>query len=116
MALLDKKAFLMADDLGFEDVPVPKLGGDVRVRVMTGADRDTFRASLGASDGAIPVGKFSAALLVATCVNEDGSRMFDMEDMDVLQEKSAATLDTLASVAMRLNGLGGAAVEEAKNA
>lgn len=115
MGLLTKAAILGAGDLKTEDVPVPEWGGSVRIATMTGAARDEFRTAL-AADGEVPIGKFSAALLVATCVDEKGARLFTNEDMAALQAKSAKSLDSPAAVAMRLNGLGGAAVDEAKNA
>lgn len=111
MKLLNKSAILDAQDLPHEDVPVPQWGGAVRVRTMTGLERDQFRATL-AADGDIPVGKFSAALLAATCIDEEGNRLFTMEDMELLQAKSAASLDMPAAAAMRLNGLGPNAVAD----
>lgn len=113
MKLLDKSAILGAKDLKHEDVAVPEWGGAVRVRVMTGAERDAFRSAIASDEGNAPIGKVSAALLVATCIDAAGERLFTAEDMAALQEKSAALLDSLASVAMRLNGLGGSAVQEA---
>jgi len=112
MGLLNKSAILGASDLKHEDVPVSQWGGSVRVRTMTGIERDEFRAAI-ASEGGIPVGKFSAALLAATIVDESGVRLFTVDDMAALQAKSAAALDAPAVVAMRLNGLGGSAVEDA---
>lgn len=113
MKLLNKSAILGAKDLKHEDVPVPEWGGSVRVRVMTGAERDEFRNAIASDEGHAPIGKVSAALLVATCIDEAGERLFSVEDMAALQEKSAASLDGLATVAMRLNGLGGSAVQDA---
>lgn len=110
--LLSKSAILGASDLPHEDVAVPAWGGSVRVRTMTGAERDDFRSSIASEDG-VPVGKFSAALLAATCIDEAGVRLFTMDDMEALQAKSASSLDAPAAVAMRLNGLGATAVEDA---
>jgi hypothetical protein len=112
MGLLNKAAILGAEDLKHEDVEVAQWGGTVRVRTMNGVERDEFRAAT-ASEGAVPVGKFSAALLAATCVDENGERLFSMDDIEALRAKSAASLDKPAVVAMRLNGLGGSAVEDA---
>lgn len=115
MALLSKSAILGASDLKTEDVLVPAWGGTVRVRTMTGAERDEFRASIAATgDVGVSIGKFSAALLCAACVDESGARLFTADDMAALQAKSAASLDAPAAVAMRLNGLGGNAVEMAE--
>lgn len=113
MGLLTKSAILAASDLPHEDVEVPEWGGSVRVRMMTGLERDQFRAAIASEDG-IPVGKFAAALLAVTCIDEGGERLFSMEDIEALQAKSAASIDGPAAVAMRLNGLAGRAVEDAQ--
>lgn len=112
MKLLTKLAILAASDLKHEDVEVKQWGGVVRVRTMTGIERDEFRAAI-AVEGGVPVGQFSAALLAATIIDESGARLFTADDMAALQAKSAASLDAPAAVAMRLNGLGGNAVEDA---
>ena len=110
--LLSKAAILAAADLVHEDVIVPQWGGTVRVRMMTGIERDEFQAAI-ASEGGIPVGQFSAALLAATIIDEAGGRVFTLDDMAALQAKSAVALDAPAVVAMRLNGLGGLAIKDA---
>lgn len=116
MGLLSKAAILAAVDLKTEDVAVPAWGGTVRIRTMTGQERDEFRAAIAATEGeaGVPIGKFSAALLVAACVDESGARLFTAGDMAALQAKAAASLDAPAAVAMRLNGLGAGAVEAAE--
>ncbi|WP_426196183.1 hypothetical protein [Massilia sp. DWR3-1-1] len=112
MRLLNKAAILGAEDLKHEDVEVPAWGGTVRVRVMTGAERDEFRASVASEEG-VALGRFSVALLAATLIDESGARLFTLDEIDQLAEKSAASIDKPAGVAMRLNGLGGSAVEDA---
>lgn len=109
--LLKKNDIVAAEDLKHEDVDVPQWGGTVRVRMMTGTERDEFRASV-AVEGGVGVGRFSVALLAATLIDETGARLFTMEEIDQLADKSAASIDKPAAVAMRLNGLGTAAVEE----
>lgn len=113
MPLLSKSAILGAADLKHEDVHVPAWGGTVRIRAMTGQERDEFRSAIATEEGHVPVGRFAAALLVACIVDEAGERLFSESDMAAVQKKSAASLDGPAAVAMRLNGLGGQAVEEA---
>lgn len=113
MGLLSKSEILAADDLKHEDVPVPQWGGSVRIRVMTGTERDEFRSQLASHGQDIPVAVFSAALVAAAAIDEAGNRLFTMEDVTALQAKSAASLDWPAAVAMRLNGLGGKAIEDA---
>jgi hypothetical protein len=111
--LLSKSEILGAEDLKHEDVHVPQWGGSVRIRMMTGAERDEFRSSV-SDEGCVAVGTFAAALLAATCIDEAGIRLFTMGDMAALQAKSATSLDGPAAVAIRLNGLSVTAVEDAE--
>lgn len=113
MALLTKTAILDAQDLKHEDVEVPQWGGSVRVRMMTGAERDEFRSVAASYESGLPPAKFAAILLALTCVDETGARLFTVEDVDALEEKSAGSVDIPAVVAMRINGLGGTAVQDA---
>jgi len=115
MTLLTKSAILSAVDLKTEDVHVPAWGGTVRIRTMTGAERDEFHAAR-AAEGAesVPFSRFSALLLVVACVDASGNRLFTQEDIAALQAKAAASLDAPTAVAMRLNGFGRAALEQAE--
>ena len=112
--LLNKAAILGANDLKHEDVPVPQWGGVVRVRMMTGADRDEFRQMAAEYEDGIPPARFAAILLMLTCVDESGARMFTLDDIAALEGKSAGSVDIPAAVAMRLNGFGAQAVEDAE--
>jgi hypothetical protein len=112
MTLLTKSAILGASDLPHEDVSIPEWGGTIRVRVMTGLERDEFRSEI-ATDGGASIGNFSAALLAATCIDENGERLFSMGDIAAIRAKRATLLDVAAGVAARINGLGGQAAEDA---
>lgn len=114
MALLSKEAFFAAEDLKHEDVEVPQLGGSVRIRVMTGAARDAFNEYMQSfGDDKRPASAIHAALLVQTCIDESGAPMFTMDEIDMLRDKSAVAIDVIAAAAMRINGLGIKAADEA---
>ncbi|KQQ89928.1 hypothetical protein [Massilia sp. Leaf139] len=115
MKLLNKAAFFAAHDVRHEDVPVPQLDGAVRIRVMSGAARDAFQEYMRSfGDEPRPASAVHAALLVHTCIDEAGEPMFTMDDLDQLRTKSSAALDLMAAAAMRINGLGAAAVPDAE--
>lgn len=115
MTLLTKSEILKAFDFKFEDVEVPAWGGTVRIRSMNGKERDEFFVVM-AADGVTGKGNaIAAALLVATIIDESGAPVFTAADMDALQMRDADAIQTPAKVAMRLNGLGLQAIEEAKN-
>jgi len=46
MGLLTRDAILEAQDLQHEEVYIPEWGGSVRVRTLTGAERDAFEQSI----------------------------------------------------------------------
>jgi hypothetical protein len=118
MSDLTKEQILAADDRPSEDVRVPEWGGTVTLRVMRGAERDQLEAELaklGGSRGEIDPAKligFKSRLLVRCAVNGNGGPMFDLGDVESLQEKSGAVLNRLADVALRLNGLTDRSLED----
>ena len=115
MGLLNKEAFFAAQDAKFEDVPVPQLGGSIRIRVMAGDARDAFNDFMRSSgEQKHAPSAVAAALLVHTCVDESGEPMFTMEDLGRLRAKSGPMLDFMMHEAMRINALGQKADDEAE--
>jgi hypothetical protein len=109
VTVLDRGAILAADDSGHEDVEVPEWGGTVRVKAMTGEQRDAFEVSVTSRDkhgNRLVEGRNVRAKLVArVCVNEKGVRLFSDEDVAALTRKSARALERVFEVGMRLAGM-----------
>ncbi len=118
---LTKQQILSADDCKKERIDVPEWGGEVYIRVMTGAERDMFEAGLYGSDNYNGSGKMNfknvrAKLATLTLCDESGNRLFTDADMVTLGTKSAAALDRVFSAAQKLNGFTDQDVEDlAKN-
>jgi len=113
---LSREDILKADDRRIEVVEVPEWGGTVRVRSMTGAERDQFEGEvLDIRRGGVELKRanFRARLVVRTVVGDDDKPMFSPGDIEALGAKSAGALDRVIAVAMRLNGLESGAVEVA---
>jgi hypothetical protein len=108
---LTKETILAADDLPLQEVSVPEWGGHVWVRTMRAVERDAFEVAAMNGDG-VNRENFRARLAVATLVDDDGTLLFGASDMDALGKKSAAALDRVMGVAMRLNGLSKDDVED----
>lgn len=104
MAILTAQQILQAEDLVTERVHVPQWGGDVFIRTMCGRERDAFEASTEQSLGG-NIDNVRARLVALCAVDESGKRLFRDSDVLRLGQKSAAALDRLFAVAMRLNGL-----------
>jgi len=108
MALLSRDAILAADDREYEVVPCPEWGGEVRLRSLTGAERDAYEQSLVQTRGKSREMNLrnARAKLVALCaVDENGNRLFSDQDVAALGRKNAKPLDRLFDVARRLSGL-----------
>lgn len=114
--LLTKDAILAAEDAVFEDVHVPEWGGTVRVKALSGAERDRFEALItGAGSGKKRRGNWDnvrARLVALTIIDDKGKTIFSPRDVEALGNKSASALDRVFSVAQRLAGITDADVEE----
>lgn len=108
-----KAAILGAAHLKTETVDVPEWGDGVSLLVseMSGLARDAFYAKK--ESGKVSISQSQADLLLATVVDEAGALVFDETDVATLQAQGSAVLDRIVSVAVRINGMQPAAVEEA---
>ena len=114
--MLNKADILKVEDLVFETVDVPEWGGQVRVRTMTGTERDVFDSHFVSDGGKVNLSNIRARLCAITLVDEKNIRLFNDDDLIALGKKSSAALDRIFGVAQRLNGLGPDVVKElAKN-
>lgn len=115
MAILNRDAILSAQDIKRELVSVPEWGGDVYVRALTGAERDSFEASVVEQRGKKQIfhtQDIRAKLVARAVVDESGNRIFTDTDVKALTQKSASALQRLFEVAQRLSGITEDAVDE----
>lgn len=121
MALLSKDQIWQANDITFEDVPVPEWSppgqvGHVRLRGLMGDERDEYEGrSLKKGKGGqreVELKRLRVRLIAACAINEDGSPLFTAGDVMRLGQKSAVPIERLFKVAQRLSGLSDDDVEE----
>ena len=127
MTYLSRDTILQREDIVTEDVEVPEWGGTVRVRGMSGVERDAFEASLIVQPEEQANGKRKRrrqqatktsmanvrAKLCAWCIiDENGAKLFSDADVVALGAKSAAALDRIYAVASELSGITDEDVEE----
>lgn len=119
--LLDRGAILGASDLKFIEVKVPEWTNQesganmVRVRSITGTDRDEFEAVLlveRAEGKTGPPRNVRARLVSIAVVDEAGNKIFTPEDIETLGQKSAKALDRVYAAAAKLNAFSQADIEE----
>lgn len=112
---------LAADDLPETDETVPEWGGlVVRVRGLSGTDRDAYEARAVAlknqgQDVELRLQDFRTKLVVKCLFDpETDERLFSDKDVPKLGKKSGAVIERLYGIAQRLSGMTKEAKEEAK--
>jgi hypothetical protein len=108
VALLGRDAILAAEDRTFEEVECPEWGGTVRLRSISGAERDNYEQGLIQQRGnsrQMNMRNARAKLIVLCAVDEGGRRMFSEADVSALGKKNAKPLDRLFDACRRLSGL-----------
>ena len=114
-SLLSREAILAAEDRVVEEVEVPEWGGLVRVKGLSGTERDQFEASVAERKGKktrMNLANIRARLVQRCVIGEDDKPLFKPNDVTALGAKSAAALDRVFEVAMRLSGMRDEDIEE----
>ena len=109
MGFLSREDILKVDDIQIRDIDVPEWGGTVRVRGLSGAERNDYESSqvtMGPDNRLIPdMANRTAKLVARTIVGEDGEPLFNELDVGTLGQKSGAALARVFKVAEELSGL-----------
>jgi hypothetical protein len=113
---LNADQILKVEDLKTEIVPVDEWGGNVIVSELMAADRDAYEQSMwnDRGNGRLVANRANARarLVVKVLVSPEGVRLFNDDSADALGAKSAAVVDRLFDVAIRLSGMEQEDVEE----
>lgn len=112
---LTADAILAADDIEYREEEVPEWHGKVRIKALSGKDRDAYEASLLVQRGnrIIRDGRNARAKLVAhALVDATGQRLFTDQQANALGDKALAPLDRLFDVVSEMSKLTEADVEE----
>ncbi len=100
-------------DVESKVIDVPEWGGEVKIRAMPTCDRIEFEKKQAACKTEL---ESIVNLLIYTIVDDNNKRIFSDDDFNLLAEKSAKVLVKLFEVAIDLNTLTNAKMEEkAKN-
>lgn len=111
MSLRDR--ILSADDISKQLVEVQQWGVTVEVRTMSAGQRSRMIQSCSLPDGSIDLDKLYPMLIVATVFDPaTGIQVFTENDMSLLQEKSASSIEFVAQKAMSMSGMTANAIDE----
>lgn len=114
---LTRELILRALDLPTEDVDVPEWGGVVKIRTLTGAERDAFEASMMTEKESESrrerMINIRARLCASAIVGEDGvTALFTQADVEELGKKSSKALNRVFEAARKLSGFTDGDVKE----
>ncbi|MFJ9558048.1 hypothetical protein ACIRPH_29945 [Nocardiopsis sp. NPDC101807] len=109
---LGRDAILGADDLAYDTVPVPEWGGTVRIRALTGTERDRFEAEIAGNTKRLKLDNVRAKFVAKCIVDAKGNAVFSSSDVAALGRKNAAVLNRVFEKCQRLSGLTDEDVDE----
>lgn len=116
MAFLSAADILNANDREIEELFIKEWGGSVRIRPLSGKERDEFEASTVKVEKGQRKEDFSnfRARLISKClVNEDGTLMFTSKhDVLRLGDKSVAAIQRIYDKCQEVNAMSDEDVEE----
>ncbi len=112
--ILNKAEILAADDRKRELVEVPEWGGSVYVTQVTASERTRLeRLMLDDKGRPLPTEEINRVITMGMCalciVDETGGKLFTLDDINALGEKSANAVLRVYDVVDRLNGISPAA-------
>lgn len=115
--LLTREQILAVDDRRRETVKVPAWKGEVLIREMSVLDRTACYAMLSPKEDdtrtqAERAAAFSAALLVHSLIQEDGSAVLSAADAQAMTQKADSTVAMLVARIQKLNKIDDAADTE----
>lgn len=112
----DAAAILATEDMKFEIVSVPEWNMSVRIRSMSGEERDAFESSIAGDGKKMNTQNIRAKLVMLSIVNSKGERIFNKDQIEALGKKSAAALNRVYEASATLSAITKKDVEDlAKN-
>jgi hypothetical protein len=117
--ILNRESILAQKNFGIKEIEVPELGGNVYIRKWSGKDRAKFlQASITVDSGNVDVkyekifDNMSLVVALSLC-DETGARMFNDEEIELINELNADAIQSIYQHALELNSLVQKSLQEA---
>lgn len=113
MKLLSASDILATESRVYKVVEIPEWNGAVRLRSMTGKERDEFEAGLSDKKGKSNFSNVRGRLIAKCAVDSDGELLFrNRVEVADLGDKSIAGLQRLFNACQALNGFSDSDLED----
>lgn len=109
-----REEILKKNDLKRQKITIDEWGVDLYIREMDGDERYEISEKVSDNPTQKEIFDMSMDIVIWTCEDENGNRIFREEDKAELKKKSIGALRKLQEAAMEINGMGEIAVEENK--
>lgn len=111
--MLTKEQILKAKDYDLKEVEMPEWGGSVFMRSFSGKERSELEVEVTENGGNILIDSTLRARFIRKCLCDgEGNLLFAEEDIDVLNQKSAAALEKLFNLTLEVSGFSDKDVED----
>ncbi|PRX90821.1 hypothetical protein [Allonocardiopsis opalescens] len=110
--VLGRDQILSARDALTDYVDVPEWGGRVKIRSLSGTERDAFEAGIAGNGKKLRLENIRAKLVAKCAINEQGQQLFSTADTAALGRKNAAVLDRVFQACQKLSGITDEDVDE----
>lgn len=107
-----RDSILAAQDFAIEEVPVAEWGGSICVRTMSGLETDAYRKAI--ADTKADEMQTCARFIAACACDATGVLLFTEADVAALASKSAKVLRRVFKAALKVNGIGKEAEDNAE--
>jgi hypothetical protein len=108
---LTREQILSNKSFRSKTIEIPEWGGEVRLKAMSGADREAMESVVYEDvGGKLQIKKgvsYMAEMLLRTWCDDDGNLLFKPDEINLIQEKDSVILARIFKVAAEVNGLSG---------
>jgi hypothetical protein len=108
---LTREQILSNKSFRSKTIEIPEWGGEVRLKAMSGADREAMESVVSEDvGGKLQIKKgvsYMAEMLLRTWCDDDGNLLFKPDEINLIQEKDSVILARIFKVAAEVNGLSG---------
>lgn len=109
LSLLTKEQILAKRERRYKDVPIPELGGSIRIRSLKAAEISAWQASMldpKTGEPCVKRQKQGRERLVAiSAVNDNGTLMFSKDDLESLNQIENSIVGRIAVESQKFSGI-----------
>lgn len=97
---LNKHQIFACNDLKESYVDMPEWGGKIKIKALSVQEQLDYDAFLASKPKEV---EMALHLIIIACIDENGNKLFDENDLPLLKKKNSANLFKIVSEILKLN-------------